>query len=1084
MTPQSPQSPQSPQAPQVPQALELAQSPQVSRSSLPPLRSIRLRLRLLLLSTVILALLGGYLALLAFEVRQIRMAMLSEIQTLGEIVASRAGYALAFQDRAAAHEHLMSLRVHPAIEAAAISDSDGAQFTEFHAGQGTAAAAPLAQWPASCAYRNGKLETVTPILVDGQLLGLVYLRAGTEQINRRIQAFGLILLAVLLLSAAIASYAANRFLKPILDPILHLAEVAKRISRTGADYGERANRTSDDEIGLLVEAFNGMLHQIQTRDANLEQTVLERTRELHASEQRLAGIVDMSPVPMLISQLESGRIVLANLAIERMLGVPREQLLGRLSTDFYLDPSERARTVLKPLATGQGGLNATLQLKGPDGKPLPVQASFGKLRIQNEDFIIVGLLDLTFRLQLEADLRAAKEAAEAATQAKSEFLANMSHEIRTPMNAVIGLTHLALQTELSDQQRQYLQKVKSAADSLLGIINDILDFSKIEAGKLRMDNQEFLLEEVFERVTQLMGMKATEKHLEFLLDTAPEVPLALVGDALRLGQVLTNLLSNAVKFTEAGEIVVVSISTAQTQDQRVRLRFSVRDTGIGMSPEQTRRLFQPFSQVDASSTRSFTGTGLGLAISKRLVEMMGGQIWVESQPGKGSEFFFTAEFGIGQRPAKALPNRYRELPGLRVLIIDDSASAREILKQLVQGLGYQALTAASAAEGLAALARTPFDLVLLDWCMPDADGFELAGQIQGQAGLRPPPRIIMVTAYGEEAVWRRVEQAGLDGFLTKPVTPSTLLDAIMTGFGNQGVLLSPVMPAKPALAGADPAPLRNTNILLVEDNDFNQQVAIELLNLLGAVVTLARNGQEALDQARRQAFDLVLMDLQMPVMDGYEATRQLRREFAPAKLPILAMTAHAMLQEREHCLALGMNDYITKPIDPEQLAATLVRWIRPQGPAPAVLAAPAGIRGPGSQPGNLAGISWAAGLAHFSGKAPLFERMLERFLELKAEASQEIRAALDRDDPPAALMLAHSMISAAGTIGARELAATALALQHGLQAGAGAPIEMLFARFQAELATVLGGLETHLRERQAGLTPAPGEPGPFSGGLP
>ena len=401
--------------------------------------------------------------------------------------------------------------------------------------------------------------------------------------------------------------------------------------------------------------------------------------------------------------------------------------------------------------------------------------------------------DVTAFKRNEKLLKDAKEAAEAATKAKTEFLANMSHEIRTPMNAVMGMTHLALQTELTVQQRNYLEKSLAAAEGLLGIINDILDFSKIEAGKLQMDARVFLLEEVYHHVTQLLGVKAAEKNLVFQLHRDPQVPSALVGDPLRLGQVLMNLCGNAVKFTESGTVIGVTVSLAGAGPGSVTLRFSVRDTGIGMSEEQTRALFQPFSQVDASSTRRFVGTGLGLAICKRLVDLMGGDLWVVSEPGKGSEFFFTATLGLDQ----------------------DQAPAQE------------------APQG-------------------------------------------------------------------------------------------------------EPAPLtslQGARVLLVEDNDFNQEVASELLALLGVEVTLAANGQEALAQIRSRAFDLVLMDLQMPVMDGYEATRLLRADPAFARLPILAMTAHAMTQERERCAALGMNDYITKPIDPGNLAATLARWARGGEPA-------------------------------------------------------------------------------------------------------------------------------------------------------
>ncbi|BDU77462.1 response regulator [Mesoterricola sediminis] len=644
--------------------------------------------------------------------------------------------------------------------------------------------------------------------------------------------------------------------------------------------------------------------------------------------------------------------------------------------------------------------------------------------------------------QRTRDLELARDAAEAASRAKSTFLANMSHEIRTPMNAVIGLTHLALLTELTDTQRQYLDKVKRAAESLLGILNDVLDFSKIEAGRIDLEARPFLLEEVLDRVIQVAGVRAMEKHLDLMLDVAPDVPPSLVGDPLRLAQVLLNLCSNAVKFTDAGEVVVAVARAEAGGGEGVALRFTVRDTGIGMTPEEAAKLFRPFTQVDASSTRRFGGTGLGLAISHRLVALMGGTIQVTSEPGRGSVFAFTLPFPVGDLRPEHRVVQMPDLAGLNVLVVDDSANARAILEGLAHSLGYLCTTAASAGEALARLREAgparPFDLVLMDWNMPEVDGFEAARRILAEPGLPHRPKVIMVTAFCDETMRRRVQEEGLDGLLPKPVTPSSLFDAIVAVHRGRGARAP-----EPAKAAPEPevdARLAGAQVLLVEDNAFNRQVASELLALKGVQVTLADDGAQALELLRQRRFQAVLMDLQMPVMDGYEATRRVRADPALAGLPILAMTAHAMAQERARCEQLGMNDYITKPIDPADLYARLARWV---GPEPAAVPA-------------LPGIDAEAGLACLAGNLDLFDRMLRLFLDLRCGAAEEIGVALAAGNREQARLLAHTMIASSGSIGARALAEASRGLQQTLDRGED-PAEAL-ARFRACLDEVAGGL--------------------------
>ncbi len=774
---------------------------------------------------------------------------------------------------------------------------------------------------------------------------------------------------------------------------------------------------------------------------------------------------------------EANRLLMGKLlafGLSSLLGLAVAWALGRLT---LAGPVRGLVKVAQSL--GGGDLQARSKLPGLGGE-------MGSLAKALDE--MAGALEL--RTQ---ELSEAKKLADEASRAKSEFLANMSHEIRTPMNAVIGMAYLAMKTELSPRQHNYISKIYNAGNNLLGIINDLLDFSKIEAGKLDIEHIGFKIDEVFSNLGSVFSQNASDKDLELVFAVDPDIPQQLKGDPLRLGQVLTNILGNAIKFTERGEIVVscqvrefpdgqVPPGPAAWSGKPVVLEFSVRDTGIGMTASQQARLFTPFTQADGSITRKYGGTGLGLTITRRLVEMMGGWIRVDSAPGQGT----TVHFSVVTESEQARPDSPRRLESfaeIRILVVDDNEAARTVIKDMLAGLGFAADAVSSAKKAYSKLiqaeeAGSPYRLALLDWRMPEVDGLEAVRHIHKELALKRPPGMILITAFGRGELNLQLEENGVSLLLHKPINPSQLFDAIAEVLGGQAIH-APAASGLPADGSF--ARLNGARVLLAEDNQVNQQVASEILAEAGISVIVAENGREALEiLSRDDRFDAVLMDLQMPVMDGYEASRQIRRDKRFADLPIIAMTAHAMTGEKENCLAAGMNDHVAKPIEVTGLFAVLQRWIKPTTP----VHCPEGSLpvGPGRECtgediilSGLAGVDVNSALARLGGKKSLYLKLLTQFKELHSKDGALLASALEAGELSETARLAHTLKGLGASLGYSPLRDAAAKLEQaasGTTADQAGPAELL-PNVREALQEFMDILQSAMPAASAAERPAP-----------
>jgi len=837
-------------------------------------------------------------------------------------------------------------------------------------------------------------------------------------------------------------------------------EVLRRLQKHGAidNMEVRLKRlgTGEERICLIS------IHPIQYFDEQvLLASMIDITKRVLAEQKAHSIIENMSDGLIMINA--QGIIHEFSPSAERIFGYTKSEVFMHNIRMLMPNPHKEDHDAYLSAYSEKGVKNVVgskrevIALK-KYGIKFSMEMSVEEILLANEKFFIAIVRDITERKLAEAELLRAKQEAEEATKAKSDFLANMSHEIRTPMNAIMGFGQLALMTDLTPKQHDYLTKINNSAEALLGLINDILDFSKIEAGKLDMEEIPFDLNEVISNVTNMIAQKASDKGLEFLVACEPNLHTALIGDPLRLGQVLINLSNNALKFTESGEITIAVKILAQSNDS-ITLSFSVKDTGIGMTSEQCGKLFKAFSQADSSTTRKYGGTGLGLTICKRLVEMMHGTIGVDSEVGVGSDFHFTAKFGRDQ--VKVMPRTVfpQDLNGLRVLIVDDNITSCEILGGFIDAFGFFYQTVHSGESALEALEEASskgeaYQLILMDWQMPGMDGLEASALIKQHTSLELIPAIILISGFGRDELPKRKEELGLEGYISKPVNQSELFDSIMLAFGKKEHLDHHQSKLIQSIAVDDH--VCGARLLLVEDNEINQQVAIELLEKVGIHVVVANNGKQGVDAVYREDFDGILMDLQMPVMGGIEATKIIRQDKRFKNLPIIAMTANAMAGDKEVCLEAGMNDHIAKPIDLSELFGVLNKWItasKPIAKENIAINAEEKVSIP-----ELDGINTASGIMRIGGNTKLYRNILLKFKASQANAMEEIKAAVDKDDLQLATRIAHTLKGVSGNISADRLQSAALEMETALKHNEAAQFESLYSALETELYLVLSSI--------------------------
>ena len=1049
--------------------------------------SIRRKITELVLITCSVAVLVACVVFAVYDIVSSRAALARDLTTVAQITGSNSTAALSFDDAQSATEILSSLSSKPHIVEACIYRRDGSVFAKYSRTISAAEFTPPPVSPEGVRSVSGFVEVFREIRLKDDIVGAIYVKSDLKELRTRTVHFVWTTLGVILLSLLSVYFSAARLQRLISDPILDLARTAFAVS-TARDYSLRVKKRNDDEIGFLFDRFNEMLGQIQERDGalqqardGLEQRVAERTSELEnevaernqaqqSLEERTAflnSLIQNSPVAIVAIGMDD-RIKMCNPAFETIFRFRQSEILGRPLLELLApaDLVDEIKANKKKLLAGETSHIVTRR-KRSDGTSVDVEVYSVPLSSGGvQTGAVLLYMDITERKLAEDALLHAKESAESASRAKSEFLANMSHEIRTPMNGIIGMTELALDTQLTVEQREYLNMVKTSGASLLTLINDILDFSKIEAGKLDLDVSDFSLRQNIGETLKALGFRAHQKGLELAWRVAQDVPDYLAGDASRVRQVLVNLVGNAVKFTERGEVVVEIERDPKSTDAMVVLHFCVRDTGIGIAKEKQDMVFGAFTQADSSTTRKYGGTGLGLAITRRLVDLMGGKLWLESEPGVGSAFHFTIRFEkASAQPASDYPDP-KILSHASILVVDDNETNRIILVEMLARWGIQVATAKDAREALEILTRSGnrdphFDAVISDLQMPHMDGFEFVENIRKSVQFGQIP-VLMLSSSAQQGEHERCRQLGISAYLAKPIQPSELLDTILNALSlhASGPKQTQDMTQDKTQEVLPQSDWRQgMKVLLAEDNAVNRTLATRLLQKHGHTVVVVENGRQAVETLERETVDLVLMDVQMPEMDGLEATAAIREKEKKTgdHLPIIALTAHAMKGDREKCLAAGTDDYLTKPIRTADLFAAVERLRNTK--TDATPEAPAITNAPGTNAFDV-----DAALKHVEGDRDLLDDIVRIFAEQCPRTMYEIENAIRAADLPVLERAAHSLKGAASNLCAIGVTQSAAQLEESARSGDSSRSREQLEALESEVGKLLRELEAFSRK--------------------